>query len=249
MPQNTLKEHTLAYVEHEGSKSFRNKVQELLPDGGNLTLCLSCGACSSSCPANGLEDMDPRKFLRLASLGMDEEVTSTPWVWQCSLCMRCVHNCPMQINIPQLVYYARQAWDPEKKPKGITASCQAALNTPTNSAMGISEEDFEFVVNDVLEEIQAEQPGQDDLEVNINKEDCEFFLNQNSREPALEPEEMAPLWKILKLVDADWTYSSKGFAAENYCMFAANDEAWKNIVQNKVNAVKDLRAKTWLNTE
>ncbi len=249
MSQNTLKEHTIAYVEHEGSKSFRHRVEELLPNGGNLTLCLSCGACSSSCPANGLEGMDPRKFLRLASLGMDEEVTTTPWVWQCSLCMRCVYNCPMQINIPQLVYYARQAWKAEDKPKGIVNSCIQGIKNETNSAMGISAEDFQFVVEDVLEEIKANQPNQEDLEAPINKEACDFLLNQNSREPALEPEEMGPLWKILKLANADWTYSTKGFAAENYCLFAANDESWKSIVQNKVDAVHDLRAKTWLNTE
>ena len=59
---------------------FLDKVKELLPDGGNLNLCLTCGACSSGCPATGLEDMDPRKFLRMAALGMDEEITNTPWV-------------------------------------------------------------------------------------------------------------------------------------------------------------------------
>jgi len=60
---------------------FLDKVKELLPDGGNLNLCLTCGACSSGCPATGLEDMDPRKFLRMAALGMDKEITSTPWSW------------------------------------------------------------------------------------------------------------------------------------------------------------------------
>ena len=52
---------------------FIDKVKEILPEGGNLNLCLTCGACSSGCPATGLEGMDPRKFLRMAALGMDEE--------------------------------------------------------------------------------------------------------------------------------------------------------------------------------
>jgi len=60
--------------------TFMDKVKELLPEGGNLNLCLTCGACASGCPATGLEGMDPRKFLRLAALGLDEEVTTTPWV-------------------------------------------------------------------------------------------------------------------------------------------------------------------------
>jgi heterodisulfide reductase subunit C len=37
--------------------SFIHKVMEILPDGGNLNLCLTCGACSSGCPATGLEDI------------------------------------------------------------------------------------------------------------------------------------------------------------------------------------------------
>ena len=53
-----------------GRKStFKDMVMCLLPDGGNLNLCLTCGLCSSGCPASGLEDMDPRKYLRLAEIG------------------------------------------------------------------------------------------------------------------------------------------------------------------------------------
>ena len=58
---------------------FIDKVKEILPEGGNLNLCLTCGACSSGCPATGLEDMDPRKFLRMAALGMDDEILSSDW--------------------------------------------------------------------------------------------------------------------------------------------------------------------------
>ena len=46
--------------------TFIDKVKELLPEGGNLSLCLTCGACSSGCPATGLDGMDPRKFIRMA---------------------------------------------------------------------------------------------------------------------------------------------------------------------------------------
>ena len=53
---------------------FLDKVREILPEGGNLNLCLTCGACSSGCPATGLEGMDPRKFLRMAALGLDDEI-------------------------------------------------------------------------------------------------------------------------------------------------------------------------------
>ena len=230
--------------------SFIDTVAELLPEGGNLNMCLTCGACSAGCPATGLEDMDPRKFLRLAALGMDEEITTTPWVWMCTMCQRCTYVCPMQINIPQLVYQARQAWPREERPKGIVNSCNMALNNPGNSAMGASSEDFKFVVEDVLEEVQTEQKGMDALTVPFDELGKTYYLNQNSREPVTEPDEMVPLWKIMNLgTGDDWTYGSNGWAAENYCMFAADDESWEKIVRSKVKAVEDLGAKYWLNTE
>ena len=228
---------------------FKDKVMEILPDGGNLNACLTCGACASGCPATGLEGMDPRKFLRMAALGMDEEILTSDWVWMCSMCQRCIYVCPMEINIPQLVFYARQSWAREDKPKGIVGSCDMALRNDTCSAMGATEEDFEFVVEDVLEEYREAQPEFAEMTADVNREGAMFVLNQNSREPVTEPDEMVPLWKILHLAGADWTYSSKGFAAENYCMFMAEDESWEKIVRIKAKAVEDLGAKVWLNTE
>jgi ferredoxin len=228
---------------------FIDKVKELLPEGGNLNLCLTCGACSSGCPATGLEDMDPRKFLRMAALGMDEEILSTPWVWMCTMCQRCIYVCPMQIDIPQLVYNARASWPREQRPKGILGSCDMALRNDSCSAMGTSEEDFKFVVEDVLEEYREAQPEFKDMEAPIDKQGAEFFLNQNSREPVTEPDELVPLWKILHLAGADWTYGNKGWAAENYCMFLADDDAWEHITRTSAKQADDLGCRIFLNTE
>ena len=243
-----MAEEKIKLGEKKQSK-FIDKVKELLPEGGNLNLCLTCGACSSACPATGLEGMDPRKFLRMAALGMDEEVTTTPWVWMCSMCQRCMHVCPMEINIPQLVYNARSSWPREKRPKGIVGSCDMALRNDSCSAMGTSPEDFQFVVEDVLEEYREAQPEFADMEAPIDKQGAEFFVNQNSREPVTEPDELVPLWKILHLVGADWTYGSKGWAAENYCMFLADDDAWKHVTTTAAMQAEELGCKVFLNTE
>ncbi len=233
----------------DGKSVFRDKVMELLPEGGNLNHCLTCGLCSAGCPASGLEDMDPRKFLRMAVLGMDEEIAATPWVWMCTMCQRCIYACPMQINIPQIIYEARAMWPREDRPKGIRGSCDVALGTPTNSAMGASAEDFKFVVEDVADEVRENNPSLKDMLVRVNKVGAEYYLNQNSREPVTEPDEMVPLWKILHTVGADWTYCDRGWAAENYCMFLADDKAWEKVVRNKVECVHELGCKYWLNTE
>jgi ferredoxin len=233
----------------EKKSIFKDKVMELLPNGGNLNACLTCGACASGCPATGLEGMDPRKFLRMAALGMDEELLSTNWAWMCSMCQRCVHVCPMEINIPALVYNVRASWPRETRPKGILGSCDAALSNESGSAMGTPVDDFVFVVGDVLEEYQENQPEFADMQAPIDKKGAEFVLNQNSREPVTEPDELVPLWKILHTVGVDWTYTSKGWAGENYCMFLSDDEAWKHLTTQSLNAAKEVGCKTFLNTE
>lgn len=228
---------------------FIDKVKAMLPENGNLNLCLTCGACASGCPATGLEGMDPRKFLRMAALGMDDEIMKTDWVWMCSMCQRCLYVCPMKIDIPRLVYEARASWPREKRPKGILGSCDMALRNDSCSAMGASPEDFRFVVEDILEEYREAQPEFAEMEAPIDKQGAEFFLNQNSREPVTEPDELVPLWKILHLVGANWTYGSKGWGGENYCMFLADDDAWKHIVETSVNQADNLGCTTYLNTE
>ncbi len=230
-------------------KMFKDQVMEILPDGGNLNLCLTCGLCASGCPAAGIEGMDPRTFLRLAALGVDDEILSSEWAWWCTMCQRCIHACPMTIDIPRLIFNVRSAWPRDDRPKGILASCDASLKHDTCSAMGVSEEDWRFVVEDVLDEVRSAQPGFENLAAPIDKVGARLFLNQNSREPVTEPEEMVPLWKILHTVGADWTYGSKGWGAENYCMFLADDPAWEKILRTKVKAVEDLGCKVWLNTE
>lgn len=228
---------------------FLDKVKEILPEQGNLDACLTCGACSSGCPATGIDGLDPRKVLRMAALGMDKELTTTLWAWACTMCMRCIYVCPMEINIPQLVFNMRAAWPREKRPAGIVGSCDAALKNDSCSAMGLTSEMFQETVVELLEEVQEEQEGFETLQAPIDKKGVEFVLNQNSREPQMEEDEMVPLWKILNMVGADWTYASKGWAAENYCMFMADNEAWEKNVRIKANAVDELEAKVWLNTE
>ncbi len=241
--------NTAIELEKAPTSRFKDKVMELLPEGGNLNACLTCGACAAGCPASGLENMDPRKLLRMAALGMDDELLSTDWCWMCSMCQRCIYVCPMQIDIPQLVFQIRKSHPRGERPKGIINSCDMALRNDTCSAMGATEEDWRFVVEDVADEVRESQAGFEDLQVPMDKSGATYFLNQNSREPVTEPDEMIPLWKILHLAGADWTYGSKGWAAENYCLFAADEENWEKIVRTKAKAVDDLGCKVWLNTE
>lgn len=243
-------EQTLLKLENKERKTdFMDTVKALLPKGGNLNACLTCGACASGCPATGLNGMDPRKFLRMAAMGMDDEIIASDWPWMCTMCMRCLYVCPMEIDIPQLVFNARALRPRAERPKGILASCDMALRNESTSAMGTTPDDFQFVVDDVLEEYREAQPEFADMQAPIDQKGAQFFLNQNSREPVTEPDEMVPLWKILHLAGVGWTYGSKGWAGENYCMFLADNDSWESITSQTVNQANALGNKVFLNTE
>ena len=37
-------------------------------------VCFTCGTCASGCPVTGVDNMDPRKAVRMAALGLDQEL-------------------------------------------------------------------------------------------------------------------------------------------------------------------------------
>lgn len=229
--------------------SLKALISDMLPEAGGLNACFSCGICASGCPASGLADMDPRKFVRMLFMGLDDQVLSNEWVWMCTTCNRCLHVCPMKIDIPQLVLSVRSQWEPSDRPKGITAYCEQAGEQQSGAATKITKEQFAAVVEHVAEQIRMSDPRFERLQAPIDRKDADFFLNQNAAVPLLEPWEMAPLWKILHLAGAQWTYGSSGWAAENFCMFLSEDEAWAKLVEKKARAVESLNCSVLLNTE
>jgi heterodisulfide reductase subunit C len=232
---------------NELESEFKSAVLEKVP-AAKFDLCLTCGTCTGGCPASELFDMDPRKLVRMLVLGMDEEIKKTPWAWVCTMCGRCTKQCPMEINIPQLVYNMRNSWPREKRPKGIRGSCDNHIRA--GNAMGVPTDDFSWTVEDVAEEIRETQPEFKDLQVSVDRKGAFMAINQNSREPVTEPDELGPLWKILHLVGADWTYPSVMWAGENYCLFLADEEGWRYILEEFVYHIdNNLGCKQVVNTE
>ncbi len=228
---------------------FKARADALLPEGASYDACLACGLCSSGCPASGIDRMDPRRFVRMAMLGLDEELSTTPWIWSCTLCQRCKSVCPMGIDVSLLVAAARANWPEQRRPAGIVRSCQAQQRSASTSAMGVRPEEFIEIVEESAAEVRRQSPRFRHIDPPVDRKGAYFFVNQNSREPAVEPEELGPLWKILDYVGADWTYASSGWAAENFCLFGGDDDAWRRVVERRVEAVNALGCRVWLNTE
>ena len=223
----------------------KEQIRQTVPDI-HIDYCLTCGLCASGCPATGLEGLDPRKFLRLLVLGQDEEILATNWIYSCTNCMRCRYACPMGIDVGRIVYQVRGMRPRDQRPRNLQRSCD--LQKQSNST-GIPDEDFVWVVGDVLEEVREQEPEWADLQAPIDKKGARFYLNQNAKEPTVEPEEMVPLWKILHEVGIDWTYSSRWWDGANYCLFTGDPVDWEYTVRKQAETVDALGCATYINTE
>ncbi len=74
------------------------------PGGEHIKRCFSCGTCTAGCPVREVTDRyNPRKIIRMAVLGMKQEVLSSQFIWLCSSCYTCFERCPQDVRIPELM--------------------------------------------------------------------------------------------------------------------------------------------------
>jgi hypothetical protein len=126
---------------------------------------------------------------------------------------------------------ARQLAPRCKRPKGIRNSCDQHIRA--GNAMGVPPKILSGCRRCGRRD-PHQSTGFEELQVTVDRKGAFMAINQNSREPVTEPDELGPLWKILHLVGADWTYPSVMWAGENYCLFLADDEGWRYILEEFV---------------
>jgi heterodisulfide reductase subunit C len=176
--------------------------------------CVTCGLCSSSCPASGVDDSDPRMLVRMASLGLVEDLIEARWPWICTMCGKCENVCPMQIEIPDLVRNIRSKRNREEVPGILHKGLVAALETGNN--LRLPKEDFIFIIEDVAEEV-AEEPGFEGFKapidkkganllttihnklVNTHTEDLKFFMPPKKTGPLCPKTGRVPTGDILRV--------------------------------------------------
>lgn len=93
----------MAIVLNELDTNFKYDVADE-PGGENIKLCFSCGLCTASCPVAEINpEYNPRKIIRMALLGMREEVLSSGFIWLCTQCYTCQAHCPQNVNFSDVM--------------------------------------------------------------------------------------------------------------------------------------------------
>jgi ferredoxin len=69
--------------------------------------CIQCGNCTAICSMSKEDDRFPRHMVRMAQLGMKEELLGSKQLWLCFNCGDCSETCPQQAEPANLMAAAR----------------------------------------------------------------------------------------------------------------------------------------------
>ena len=119
-----------------------------IADNEDIRYCFTCGSCISGCPAS---NADPplliRSLIRLAVLGLEDDLLDEDTPWTCVTCSRCEEVCPMDVR-PFELNLAIRKWqsknDPTRIPpgaaevykRGYTQSVDGAVETREKVGLG-----------------------------------------------------------------------------------------------------------------
>ena len=206
-------------------------------------ICLTCAICSGACPVAGVDDFDPRKLVRMVSIGLAEEVALRRWPWVCTMCGKCEQLCPMSIDIADMTRRIRSLVDRDKIPGILQDGLANALRTGNNLAL--PKDDFVFILEDVAEEI-AEEAGFESFSVPIDKKGAAILTTIHNKLVNTHTEDLKPWWKIFHAAGEEWTIASDNWEGTNWGYFTGDDDAMKVMAGRIVENMRRLNAQTLL---
>lgn len=76
--------------------------------GVNLSECYQCKKCSAGCTIAAVTDLLPHRLVRLAQLGLEDEILRSKHLWLCVSCQTCTTRCPNEIDLGAVIDALRQ---------------------------------------------------------------------------------------------------------------------------------------------
>ncbi len=87
---------------------FKKRIANI-PDGANIMNCYLCGTCTAGCPVAELDSgYSPRTIMRMALIGMEEELLALSEILKCSQCGRCTSHCPQNARPSDVIRTVRE---------------------------------------------------------------------------------------------------------------------------------------------
>ena len=75
--------------------------------GEEVKMCFQCGTCTAGCPSGRQTSYRVRKLMRMAQLGLKDQIVNSEELWECSTCYTCVERCARQVPIVDIVIALR----------------------------------------------------------------------------------------------------------------------------------------------
>lgn len=223
-------------------RSIGPRSTRLRPNPQWADACLTCGSCASACPLSGVDGLDPRKALRMVTLGLEDELIESQWPWKCTLCGKCEDACPMNLELVAMFRAVRGLRPRDQVPGPLHKGVQMCLNRGNN--LGIPREDFLFLLEELGQELAAEEcPG---FTVPVDRQGANLLVTVNSKEPFGEPDDLKHWWKIFHAAGESWTVPSQDWEGVNWGLFTGDDEAMRTLVGRVVDNMRRLNCKTLL---
>ena len=223
----------LACLDHEKFKNWPY----------SQSYCITCGMCASSCPASGIDGFDPRKLIRMISLGLEDALVESRWSWICTMCGNCEQICPMEIEVAGVVRNLRALRERAKVPGILHNGLEAALTSGNN--LRLPKEDFIFILEDVAAEV-AELPGYEKFQAPIDKKNANILTTIHNKLVNTHTEDLKPWWKIFHAAQEDWTVASDNWEGTNWGYFTGDDDAMKTMAGRIVENMRRLEIDTLL---
>jgi len=80
---------------------FKDEILKL--SGENVLSCYQCGECTAGCPVAYCMDVAPNQIMRMAQLGMEDDVLNSGSIWLCAGCETCATRCPRGVALSRVM--------------------------------------------------------------------------------------------------------------------------------------------------
>jgi len=228
--------------------SVLNEQLNQLPLGDNILECLTCGACNSRCTwFDGQGGPLPRAMIRMAALGLDEQLVESNMLWDCLLCNRCTQGCPMGITMDKVVAKARSlAIADGKIPEDIKTGIKNRIELGDVNAL--SKEEFVETVEWISEELADEM---DDPKAIIPHDikGAKLLYLPNPRELGVNLLHLSAMAKLFHASKETWTLSAHHTDVTNWGYFVGKNDIIKKMALMVVEPAEELNIETLVLSE